>query len=68
MDFKFRDDLGEDFCLWTDDFWYDLFEGGYIDPRKVLADESQIEAVENAIKVLQDFRIDLENSELLDYE
>ncbi len=44
----------------TDDFWHDLFEGGYIIPEVVLEDDDDIEAVNNAIEVLRDFRESLE--------
>lgn len=40
----------------TDDFWYDLFEGGYIDPEEILADKKDVEKVLEAIDILDDFR------------
>jgi len=40
----------------TDDFWYDLFEGSYINPRKVLANKDDVKRVEEAIKILLEFK------------
>jgi len=39
----------------TSDYWYDLTDGGYLNPDKICADKKDAEAVKNAIKVLQDF-------------
>ena len=46
-------------------FWYDLTDGGYIKPEEVLASKEQIDKVENAIKVLQDFESALWDNNLL---
>jgi len=40
----------------TSDFWYDLFEGGYIDPNKILEDENELKKVLEAIAVLTIFK------------
>ena len=40
----------------TDDFWYDLTDGGYLDPEEILEDEKDIEAVKKAISVLREFK------------
>lgn len=39
----------------TDDFWYGLFEG-YINPKELLADKADVEAVDTAVTVLLNFR------------
>ncbi len=39
----------------TDSFWYDLFEGGYIDPSDILPKGEDLEKVKEAIKVLENF-------------
>ena len=39
----------------TSDFWYDLTDGGYIKPSELLENKEDIERVENAIKVIQEF-------------
>lgn len=38
----------------TEDFWYAL-DNGYIDPRKMLELEHQVESLESAIKVVREF-------------
>lgn len=47
----------------TDDFWYDLFDGGCLNPRAILKDENDILDVENAIKVLLKYRKSCEQIE-----
>lgn len=64
MNFKFKDNLDS---IVSDDFWYDLFEGGYIQPRELLADKGQIKEVEKAIEILQNFYGDLEDSGLIEW-
>lgn len=39
----------------TSDFWYDLFLGGYIKPKKLLADPGDIARVDKAIEILSEF-------------
>lgn len=50
----------------TDDFYYDLFEGGYIDPLEILSEggEDVIEAV-RTITVFKDFLEKEEKLELM---
>jgi flagellar motility protein MotE (MotC chaperone) len=40
----------------TSDFWYDLFDGGYIKPHKLLEDKSEADKVEEAMKTLEKFK------------
>ena len=40
----------------TGEFWYDLFDGGYIDPEEILENQKDIDSVLNAIDVLNKFR------------
>ncbi len=47
----------------TDDFYYDLFDGGYIDPAEILVDP---EEVVNAMRVIRDFYNFLEENEMID--
>ena len=51
----------------TDDFYYDLFEGGYIKPPSNLYNEEEKNEILNAIKVIKDFKIKLEENNLIDY-
>lgn len=39
----------------TGDFWYDLTDGGYLDPMEICADKIDAQRVLDAIKVIQDF-------------
>lgn len=48
----------------SSDFWYDLFEGGYIIPKNYLVAEDAKKVVE-AYKVLVEFRGLLEDNELI---
>lgn len=52
--------LKKDATVTTSDFWYDLFEGGYIVPEDLLENSDDINLVNNAIEVLKDFRESLE--------
>ena len=45
----------------TDDFWYDLFDGGYINPETFLEDEEDIVRVKNAIAVIRELQDSLED-------
>ena len=47
--------------LTVDDFWYDLFEGGYIKPSDILEKKEDIEKVEKAIEVLKEFHNSVED-------
>lgn len=53
--------LKKDASVVTSDFYYDLFDGGYIVPEDLLEDKDDIELVKNAIEVLKDFRESLED-------
>ena len=39
----------------TDDFWYDLTDGGYLKPEKMLENKEDVEKIKNAIAVIQEF-------------
>ena len=45
----------------VDDFWHDLFRGGYVKPENILENQDDIDAVKNAISVLKDFEISVKN-------
>jgi hypothetical protein len=40
----------------TDDFWYDLTDGGYLKPEEILEDSQDVERVLDAIATLELFR------------
>lgn len=39
----------------TDDFWYNLTEGGYLKPEELLEDSKDVERVKEAIAVINEF-------------
>jgi len=42
------------------DFWYDLADGGYLDPAKICADKKDAAEVKKAIEVIKDFQTSCE--------
>lgn len=40
----------------TDDFWYDLIDGGYLHPEEILEDSKDVKRVFDAIATLELFR------------
>ena len=46
------------------EFWYDLTDGGYIKPEKLVSPEDA-KKVEEAVAIIQEFRQTLEENELL---
>lgn len=50
----------------TDDFWYDLFDGGYIRPEELLQDRKDVNEVKNAIDLLLEFRREAESNGIID--
>lgn len=51
----------------TNDFFYDLFDGGYIKPEDLLKNENDVETIKNAIKIIKEFRDLAEENDVLDY-
>ncbi len=49
----------------SDGFWYDIGDGGYIDPAKVLADPEQVAKVTDAVKLLESFADAMEAADLI---
>lgn len=50
----------------TVDFWYDMFQGGYIKPEDFLEDQEDIDRVKEAMKVLEEFEKGLYDNELIE--
>jgi len=42
------------------DFWYDLTDGGYLDPNKICADKKDADAVNKAVEIIKDFQTSCE--------
>lgn len=53
--------------LFTDDFYYDLFNGGDIKPKDILKFEEDVIRVENSIKTILEFKKSLTDSGALDF-
>ena len=49
----------------SDGFWYDIGDGGYINPQEILDDTQQIQAVIDAVALLHDFEQAMEDAGLL---
>jgi len=47
-------------CWNSDEFWYDLTDGGYIKLAELLEDKNQIELLQNAITIIKSFEDALE--------
>lgn len=50
----------------TSDFFYDLFDGGYIDPD-LLVDEESAKKVKDAVATLEEFKQLLLDNDLMEY-
>lgn len=46
-------------------FWYDITDGGYIKPEDILVDQERASKLNEAIKLLEDFRDELSDDEML---
>lgn len=51
---KFKQKAIED-TIYTNDLYYDIFDGGYIDPTSMLEYEEDINRVNQAISTIEDF-------------
>jgi len=52
--------------LATDGLWEDLFDGR-IDVSKLLKDEGDVQRVQDAIKLLEQFKAEMEAKKILEY-
>jgi hypothetical protein len=51
MEWKFKKDVS----VYTEEFWYDLTDGGYIIPEEILEDDEQIKELNKAIELVLSF-------------
>lgn len=51
----------------TSEVYYDLFDGGYLDPDKFLEDEKELEEVNKALETVMTYISELEDIGLLEY-
>lgn len=63
MQFNFTHDAE---VVMSDDFYYDLFNGGYIKPEVLLDDEAQIAAVKAAVDLIEEFLAQAVDAEVLE--
>lgn len=61
MEFK------KDIEITTSDFWYDLFQGGYIKPEEILESPEDAKNVRQAINVLKKFYNSAEDKEIINW-
>lgn len=57
-DWKLKEGITlDDICnIFEDDgFWYDIANGGYIEPEDILCDEEQIKKLKEAIELVKSF-------------
>lgn len=48
-------ELKEGLDISTSEFWYDLTQGGYLDPMKMCVNPSVARKIKDAIKLVRDF-------------
>ena len=53
--------LKENLEVSTDDFWYDISNGGYIKPEEMCENPEDAKRIIEAIKTLQEFKESCEN-------
>jgi hypothetical protein len=53
--------IRSDCHITTDDFWYDLIDGGYLDPYEICENEEDSDKIIDAVAVLEEFRMSCEN-------
>jgi len=64
MNWKFKEGLERQGS--SDGFWYDITDGGYIRPDKLLADPDQSKKLEEAIDLVISFRDAMEKNDLIE--
>jgi len=50
----------DDDITYSDDYYYDLFDGGYIKPMGILKTQEQIDIIENAVAIVDSFLVEAE--------
>lgn len=53
-------EIKKDLEISTDEFWYDLSVGGYLNPEEICVNEEDVNKVNEAIKIIKDFEISCE--------
>lgn len=55
MKFKFKSIKSDDDVVYSSDHYYDLMDGGYIDPHEMLEDSDQADKVVEAAELIRRF-------------
>lgn len=63
IDWKFKENAEPQGS--SDGFWYDITDGGYIDPEELLAENEQLVKLEDALEIVRSFEKALKDNELL---
>jgi len=50
----------------TGEFWYDLTDGGYIKPEKLLKDKVQAKKITEAVELLREFKREAEEQGVIE--
>lgn len=55
INFRFKEKVEGDSVIYSEDPYYDLFDGGYIKPEDILIDPEEIADVYDAIALISSF-------------
>jgi hypothetical protein len=58
--------IKDDASVTTGDFWYDFFEGGYIEPEELLESQEDIDKVTAARETIEAFKAALEEADAIE--
>lgn len=53
--------------LSTDDFWYDLTDGGYIKPEEILQEPKDVAKIKAAIETIKQWKFEMEENGIIEY-
>ena len=54
--------------IYTNDLYYDLFDGGYIDPKELLVNKEDMDKVNKAVDTISSFLVEAEAKGVLESE
>jgi len=54
--------------IYTNDLYYDLFDGGYIDPKELLVNKEDMDKVNKAVDTIRSFLVEAEAKGVLESE
>lgn len=57
----------KDVKISTDDFWYDLTDGGYIKPEEILEDPKDVKKIKDAIEIINRWKFEMEEKGIIEY-